>query len=136
MSARARASQASVSPGPELTARPDAISSSRPAICRLKSPIASSAGCVRTGESSRPAASPAAAPASVSITRPVAAALVSKDRISIALIGTSRMWSPSLSLEPMASAAATVRPRLHHVNPTAAESPSATSTPATTLATR
>ncbi len=54
----------------------------------------------------------------------------------MALIGTSRMWSPSLSMEPIASAAAIVRPRLHQVNPTAEESASATSTPATTLATR
>ena len=36
----------------------------------------------------------------------------------------------------MASATTIVRPRLHHVNPTSADSPTATSTPTTTATTR
>ena len=54
----------------------------------------------------------------------------------MALIGTSSTWLPRRSTEPITSATAMIKPRLHQVKPTAAVSTSASSTPATTLATR
>ncbi len=69
--------------------------------------------------------------------RPVAAALVpASDRMSIALMGTSRMLSPRWSAYPTASATTIVIPRLHQVNPTHADRLTASSTPTTTAATR
>jgi hypothetical protein len=52
--------------------------------------MASSAGCTRGEVRTNPATSPAAVPTKVSTIRPVAADLVPTDRMSIALIGTSR----------------------------------------------
>ena len=73
----------------------------------------------------------------VSTTRPVAAGLVpTDDRMSIALIGTSRMWSPRCSMFPTASARTITIPSVHQVNPTSADRATATRTPATTLPTR
>jgi hypothetical protein len=54
--------------------------------------------------------------------------------MSIALIGTSRTVSPRCSAYPTASPTAITIPRLHQVNPTHADSPSASRTPATTAA--
>jgi hypothetical protein len=56
--------------------------------------------------------------------------------MSIALMGTSRTSSRRCSAYPTASPSAIAMPRLHLVNPTDADSPSASRTPATTLATR
>ena len=98
--------------------------------------MASSAGCTCGDVNTNPATRPAAVPMNVSTIRPVAAALVSPDRMSIALMGTSRVLSPRCSAYPIASATAIVIPRLHHVNPTSAARPTASRTPATTAATR
>ncbi len=97
--------------------------------------MASSAGCTRNGVKTRPPSMPAAVPASVSTMRPVAAALPPSDRMSMALIGTSRMWSPRRSTYPTARLAGTRIARLHQVNPATADSATATTTPATTLTT-
>ena len=99
-------------------ARPSAISPSSSAICRVRSPIASLAGCTRSGAKISPAASPAAAPTSVSVIRLVAAACESTEKISIALIGTSRVSSRRRSIRPSASVPAMSRPRTHQLNGT------------------
>ena len=99
--------------------------------------MASSAGCSRTGANSRPPIRPAPAPMSVSTTRSLAAVLLpTADRISMALIGTSRMSSPSRRMSPTASATAIRMPRLHQVKPTMTDRPTASRTPASTLSTR
>jgi hypothetical protein len=73
----------------------------------------------------------------VSKIRPVAAVFAAvTDRMSIALMGTSRMASPRRSAWPMNSATTMVIPRLHQVKPTNADKPTASSTPATAAATR
>lgn len=97
--------------------------------------MASSAVCTCGDVRTNPATRPAAVPTPVSTTRLTAAALVPTDRMSIALMGTSRTFSPRRSANPAASAIATVIPRLHHVNPTHADSATASRTPTTTLAT-
>jgi hypothetical protein len=81
-----------------------------------------------------PAISPAAVPINVSVILLVAAALLPTDRMSIALIGTSRTASRSRSY-PTASPSVIVSPRLHHVNPIHLDSPTAIRTPVTTAAT-
>ena len=69
--------------------------------------------------------------------RPEAAARTPvTERISIALIGTSSTASPRCSAYPIVSAIPTVSPRLHQVKPTRADSPTASSTPASTAPTR
>ena len=71
------------------------------------------------------------------MTRLLAAVLLpAAGRMSMALIGTSRMSSPSRRMSPAASATAIRMPRLHQVKPTMTERPTATRTPATTLSTR
>jgi hypothetical protein len=73
---------------------PAAIWSSRSAMVRQRSRMASAAGCTRGGARTNPAA----APMSVSMIRPVAAVFAAvTDRMSIALMGTSRMASPRRS---------------------------------------
>ena len=61
---------------------------------------------------------------------------VGRDRISIALMGTSSRLSPRRSANPIARAAAIVMPRLHQVNPSARDSARATGIPTMTLAIR
>src|ERR687885_508380 len=56
--------------------------------------------------------------------------------MSIALIGTSSRWSPSLSTMPSTMPTATTTPRLHQVSETVRARTTATRTPSTTLATR
>ena len=97
--------------------------------------MASSAGCIRGEVRTNPATSPAAVPMKVSTTRSVAADLVPTDMMSIALMGTSRTSSRRCSAYPTVSPSVIAIPRLHQVNPTHADSPSASRTPATTLAT-
>ena len=117
-SARVRSSHSAARRGSSASARPSAIWPSRSAIWRLRSPIASLAGCTRSGASTKPAASPAAAPTRVSVIRLVAAACESVEKISMALIGTSRISSRSLSTMPRASVAAVSRPSTHQLNGT------------------
>ena len=75
-------------------------------------------------------------PASVSITRPVAAACIPTDeKISIALIGTSSRSSPSRSIRPMSSAPAMSSASSHQEKPMNSETPTATKTPTVTLST-
>lgn len=114
---------------------PAAIRSSRSAIVRARSAIASSAGSTCGAVRTNPAISPAAVPINVSVILLVAAALLPTDRMSIALIGTSRTASRSRSAYPTASPSVIVSPRLHHVNPIHLDSPSAIRTPVTTAAT-
>ena len=97
--------------------------------------MASSAGCTRGEVRTNPATSPAAVPMKVSTIRPLAADLVPTDMMSIALMGTSRTSSCRCIAYPTVSPSAMAIPRLHQVNPTHADSPSASRTPATTLAT-
>jgi len=137
-SARVRSSHsvARFGSGASAKARPSAIWASRSAIWRLSSPTASLAGCNRSGAKTRPAASPAAAPMSVSVMRLVAAACESTEKISIALIGTSRMSSRSRRTRPSTSAPAMSRPSTHQLNGTYADTATAASTPAVTPTTR
>ena len=99
---------------------------------RARSAIASSAGSTCGAVRTNPATSPAAAPINVSVILLVAAVLLPTERMSIALIGTSRTASRSRSAYPTASPSAIVSPRLHHVNPTHLDSSSAIRTPVTT----
>ncbi len=117
-SARVRSSHSAARFGSGASARPSAIWPSRSAIWRLSSPTASLAGCTRTGANTRPAASPAAAPTSVSVIRVLAAACEPTEKISMALIGTSRISSRSRSTMPSASVPATSRPSTHQLNGT------------------
>ena len=80
---------------------------------------------------------PTAAPISVSLIRSVAAASAPPTAsTSIALIGTSSMCGPSRSSCPSRIDTAISAPRLHQDSPTMLEKPTASSTPAVTLATR
>jgi hypothetical protein len=73
---------------------------------------------------------------SVSTTRPAAAVCVPTDeKISIALIGTSRTSSPSRSTRPMMRAPAMTRASCHQEKPMNSATPTATSTPTVTLST-
>ena len=117
-SARVRSSHSAARRGSGVSARPSAIWLSRSAIWRLRSPTASLAGCTRSGASTRPAASPAAAPTSVSVMRPVAAVCESTEKISIALIGTSRISSRRRSTMPSTRVPAMSRPSTHQLNGT------------------
>ena len=117
-SARVRPSHPAACRGSGLPARPSAIWPRSSAIWRLSSPTASLAGCTRSGAKTRLAPSPAAAPTSVSVIRPVAAACESTEKISIALIGTSRMASRKRSTMPSASVAAMSRPSTDQLNGT------------------
>ena len=65
-----------------------------------------------------------------------AAACESTAKISIALIGTSRVSAPSRSTRPSASVPAMSRPSTHQLNGTYAETATAASTPAVTPTTR
>jgi len=117
-SARVRSSHSAARFGSGVSARPSAIWPSRSAIWRLRSPTASLAGCTRIGANSRPAASPAAAPTSVSVMRLVAAVWELVEKISMALIGTSRISSRRRSTMPSASVPAMSRPSTHQLNGT------------------
>jgi hypothetical protein len=90
------------------------------------------------GRSRKLTTTPVTAPIRVSATRSMATvpAWPATASTSMALIGTSRVWSPRRSSRPMTSAARMVTPRLHQVRPTTLEISAATSTPATTLPTR
>ena len=82
-------------------------------------------------------ATPTAAPMSVSMIRSLATVSSPPTaRTSIALIGTSTRWGPSLSSWPTRMDTATRMPRLHQLIPTSEENPTASRTPETTLTTR
>ncbi len=117
-SARVVSSHSVARRGSGTSARPAAISPSRSDICRVRSPTASLADWTRIGANSSPAASPAPAPISVSAIRLVAAAWESMEKISIALIGTSRSSEPRRSTIPSASVAAVSSPSTHQLNGT------------------
>ena len=99
---------------------------------------ASAAELARTaGGNTMLTAMPTAAPIRVSLIRSVAAASAPPTAsTSMALIGTSSMCGPSRSSWPTRMEIAISAPRLHQVSPTIAEKPTASSTPAVTLAIR
>ena len=104
---------------------------------RQRSPMASAAGWTRGGARTNPAASPAAAPMSVSMIRPVAAVFAPvTDRMSIALMGTSRM---AIAQAQRVADGQRDHDRDSQAPPGEADhadKPTASSTPATTAATR
>ena len=97
--ARAWSSQARAESLTDPSFSPATIRSSGSAIVRVRSATASSAGSTCGAVRTNPAISPATAPINVSVILLVAAALLPTDRMSVALIGTSRTASRSRSYD-------------------------------------
>ena len=110
------------------------------AIRRMTSAAARATSCTASlagrtysgGATAAPTTTPTTAPMTVSTIRPsTAMSEPPTARISIALIGTSAMSSPSRNSRPMTSDTATASPRLHQVSGTTVDRAAANRTPST-----